>query len=119
MRIQTSWTGFFNSNGFMISVTPMVSALASFSEFISIPIILEAPLERAPSTAASPTAPRPNTATVDPACTLAVFHAAPRPVVTPQLSKVMVLRGAFGSILTTQAESTTVYSLKVEVLRKW
>lgn len=38
---------------------------------------------------------------------------------TPQLSKVIFLRGASGSILTTQAESNTVYSLKVEVLRKW
>lgn len=40
------------------------------------------------------------------------------PVETPQLSNVIFLRGASESILTTQAESRTVYWLKVEVLRK-
>lgn len=41
------------------------------------------------------------------------------PVESPQLSKLNFLRGKSGFILTTQEESTTVYSLKVDVLRKW
>lgn len=41
------------------------------------------------------------------------------PVETPQLRRHIFSRGKRGSTLTTQAESMTVYSEKVDVLRKW
>jgi hypothetical protein len=45
------------------------------------------PARFAASITARPTAPRPNTATLAPACTLAVLNTAPQPVATPQPSR--------------------------------
>jgi len=57
--------------------------------------------------------PRPNTATVSPGCTLAVFFTAPRPVVTPQPSRHTCSGLASGLTLASETSATTVYSLKV------
>lgn len=51
--------------------------MANLSELISTPMIREAPAFLQPMITASPTAPRPQTAHVDPGSTLAVFRAAP------------------------------------------
>ncbi len=61
-----------------------------------------------------PMPPRPNTATVEPASTLAVLSTAPMPVVTPQPSKQTLSSGAAGLILASAISGTTVYSEKVE-----
>ncbi len=58
--------------------------------------------------------PRPNTATVEPGSTLAVFSTAPMPVVTPQPSRHTLSKGAAGLILASAISGTTVYSEKVE-----
>lgn len=52
-----------------------------------MPIIRLAPAILQPSMAARPTAPRPHMAQLAPECTLAVFKAAPSPVLTPQPSR--------------------------------
>ena len=62
---------------------------------------------------AKPMPPKPNTATLSPSCTLAVFLTAPRPVVTPQPSKHTCSGLAAGLILASETAATTVYSLKV------
>jgi len=51
---------------------------------MSMPMMRDAPLSTAPWITAMPTAPRPKTATVAPASTLAVFRTAPMPVGTAQ-----------------------------------
>jgi hypothetical protein len=96
---------------------------------------------------ASPTAPSPNIATVEPFGGFAKLIDAPRPtermatqhlkirsshnkhttkkiqvnlpVETPQLRTQTLSRGASGLIFTTQPTCRTVYSLKVEVPTKW
>ena len=68
----------------------------------------------APWMTARPMPPSPNTATLSPGCTLAVFFTAPRPVVTPQPSRQTCSGLAAGLILASETSATTVYSLKVE-----
>ena len=69
----------------------------------------------APMIADRPMPPRPNTATVAPASTLAVLSTAPMPVVTPQPSRQTFSSGASFWILATEISGSTVYSEKVEV----
>ena len=57
--------------------------VSNLSGFISTPMILEAPASLHPIKTASPTAPKPHTAQVDPFSTFAVFKAAPYPVEIP------------------------------------
>ena len=52
---------------------------SNLSGLRSTPMIFAAPRSLAPSATASPTAPRPKTATVEPSSTLATFQAAPTP----------------------------------------
>ena len=59
--------------------------------------------------------PRPNTATVEPGSTLAVFSTAPMPVVTPQPSRQILSSGASLLTLARDTSGTTVYSEKVLV----
>ena len=59
--------------------------------------------------------PRPNTATVAPGSTLAVFSTAPIPVVMPQPSRQTLSRGAAGFTLAAEISAITEYSEKVEV----
>ncbi len=81
-------------------------------------MIRSAPWRRQPATAPSPTIPAPKTAHVDPAETLAVFMAAPRPVESPQANKHAPARGASGETFARAISGMTVYSAKVEVPMK-
>ena len=65
-------------------VMPNWRAMASRPGLMSMPMILSAPTIFAPWITFRPMPPRPNTATVAPASTLAVNRTAPMPVVTPQ-----------------------------------
>ncbi len=59
--------------------------------------------------------PRPNTATVAPGCTLAVFSTAPMPVVMPQPSRHTFSSGASARIFASAISGTTVHSANVDV----
>jgi len=61
--------------------------VSNFAGFTSTPMMREAPALLQPMIVARPTAPRPNTAQLDPGSTFAVFSAAPYPVDMPQPSK--------------------------------
>ena len=61
-----------------------------------------------------PIPPRPKTATVEPASTLAVFKTAPIPVVTPHPNRQALSKGASGLIFARAISGTTVYSENVE-----
>ncbi len=63
-----------------------------------MPIIRAAPAFLAPIATASPTPPRPQMATVDPARTLAVFKTAPYPVPIPHPMSPIFSNGAHGLI---------------------
>lgn len=65
---------------------------------MSTPMIRVAPAFLAPIATASPTPPRPQIATVDPARTLAVLIAAPYPVPIPHPIKPTFSNGASGFI---------------------
>src|SRR4051794_13197561 len=80
--------------------------------------IRSAPWSRAPATAPRPTMPAPNTATVEPGSTLAVFIAAPRPVDRPHANRHARSSGASGLTLARAISGITVYSAKVEVPMK-
>ena len=62
--------------------------------------------------------PAPNTTQVEPASTLAVFIAAPRPVERPQANRQARSSGASGLILASAISGITVYSANVEVPMK-
>ena len=66
-----------------VSVAPWWRACASRSSDRSTAMMRSAPARRAPITAPRPTSPQPNTATVEPGCTFAVYSAAPIPVESP------------------------------------
>lgn len=94
---------------------------------------------------ANPIDPKPKITTVEPGSTFAVFQAAPTPetnninmmtwsswiitckhyimrklpVDTPQLKRHALLGGISGSIFVTLTTSTTVYSEKLDIYRKW
>lgn len=61
--------GLLWSLGLINSVAPKTLAFSNLSELVSMAIILLAPAAWQPMTAANPTAPKPNTAHVDPGCT--------------------------------------------------
>ena len=63
--------------------------------------------------------PAPNTTQVDPARTLAVYIAAPRPVDSPQANRQARSAGASGEILASAISGITVYSANVLVPMKW
>ena len=63
----------------------------------------------APINAASPTPPKPNTATLWPGRTLAVFIAAPVPVMTAQPNSVAYSKGKVESIFTSEPGRAMVY----------
>lgn len=78
-----------------------------------------APAMRAPWMTLRPTPPRPNTATVAPASTFAVYSTAPTPVVMPQPSRHTLSSGDVFDTTHTAISGSTVYSLKHEVPMKW
>ena len=67
-------------------VAPMSLAHSSFFGSRSTAITLVAPASTAPTMAASPTPPQPNTATLSPCSTPPVWTAAPIPAITPHPS---------------------------------
>ena len=91
-----------------------VVANGNFAGLVSMAMMRPALAWRAPWITARPMPPRPNTATVSPACTLAVLCTAPMPVVTPQPSRQTCSWLACGLIFASDTSATTVYSLKVE-----
>ena len=78
-----------------------------------------APAIFAACTTASPTAPKPNTATDDPSSTLHVFQTAPRPVETPQPKRQALFRGMRLLIFAALISAITVYSANVLHPMKW
>ena len=73
-----------------------------------------APEASAPSSDASPTPPRPMTATVEPARTCAVFTTAPTPVSTAQPKSAASSSANSGSIFTAERRETTAASANAE-----
>ena len=68
-----------------------------------------------PQEGAKPTPPRPTTATVAPAGTLAVLTTAPTPVITAQPKIAATSGGTSGSIRTTELGTTTARSANAEI----
>ncbi|MPN27728.1 hypothetical protein SDC9_175162 [bioreactor metagenome] len=110
----TCWIGLSWSLGLTQSVAPKVLASSNLEGLVSMAMMRPALASLAPWITARPMPPRPNTATVSPSCTLAVFLTAPRPVVTPQPSRQTCSGLASGLTLASETAATTVYSLKVE-----
>jgi hypothetical protein len=79
----------------------------------SNPYIFAAPYSLAACITASPTAPRPQTATDDPGFTTGLIIAAPQPVLIPHPRTQHLLRSALGLILAAEIYAITVYSLNV------
>ncbi len=73
----------------------------------------------APITAASPTPPRPNTATDWPARTEAVFRTAPAPVSTAHPNSAAVGSGTSRGTTTADSRATTACRAKPETPRWW
>mmetsp|Transcript_16402 Transcript_16402/g.18241 ORF Transcript_16402/g.18241 Transcript_16402/m.18241 type:complete len:213 (+) Transcript_16402:3-641(+) len=111
----TSWIGRSWSFGFTHSVAPICFAKSNLVGLMSTPMMREAPASRAPWMALRPTPPRPNTATVSPACTFAVLNTALYPVVTPQARRQTLSMGASSWILATEISGRTQYSQNVDV----
>ena len=89
-------------------VAPNVRANSSFCGLTSTATIVRAPASTAPCTTFSPTPPTPNTATVLPGGTRAVFVTAPMPVSTAQPTSAALSSGASaGSFTTERAGATT------------
>ena len=100
------------------SVAPCPRASSSRSAERSTATIRSAPCSRQPATAPRPTSPAPKTTQVEPACTLAVFIAAPSPVESPHAKTQAWSSGASGVIFASAISGITVYSAKVEVPMK-
>jgi hypothetical protein len=75
----TCWIGLSWSFGLTQSVAPKVRARSNLSGLVSMAMMRPALASLAPWITARPMPPRPNTATLSPSCTLAVFLTAPRP----------------------------------------
>mmetsp|Transcript_23865 Transcript_23865/g.59281 ORF Transcript_23865/g.59281 Transcript_23865/m.59281 type:complete len:208 (+) Transcript_23865:1318-1941(+) len=107
------------SDGLMHIVAPNDFASSNLEGLRSMPTMCLAPALAEAWMTARPTAPSPNTATLEPASTLDVFHAAPHPVATPQPSMHTLWRGASMAIFAAEISEITVYSEKVEHPMKW
>src|SRR3984957_18934992 len=98
------------------SVAPINLATSNLEETVSIAMIRSAPAIAAPFTAESPIPPQPNTATVAPGGTFAVFITAPAPVMTPQPTRQPMLSGISSAIFTTAFSCTSNCSANDERL---
>jgi hypothetical protein len=103
-----SCTGLLSFEGLTKSVAPNFFAHSSLPSFVSIAIILDAPLATHPWITLRPTQPAPKMAHVEPFSTLAVRVAAPNPVVIPQPKRQALSRGAFGLMATIEISATTI-----------
>merc|ERR1719356_743742 len=95
-------------------MAPSIFAVSNFLGFVSTPTMREQPTALHPWITASPTAPRPKTATEEKGSTLALFQTAPKPVATPQPKRHAFSKSALGSILAHEISASTVYSANVE-----
>ena len=91
-------------------MAPILDAICSFAGLVSTANIRPAPAIAAPFTAAMPTPPQPMTATASPGATLAVFTAAPKPVMTPQPMSAARSIGKSLSISTMEFSCTSIIS---------
>src|SRR5258708_6523794 len=98
------------------SVAPMSLATSSLEDTVSIAMTRSAPAIAAPFTAERPMPPQPNTATVAPGGTFAVFITAPAPVMTPQPTRQPMLSGMSSATFTTAFSCTSNCSAKEERL---
>ncbi len=105
----TCWIGTSWSLGLMQSVAPSSLAMANLPGLVSMAKMRFAPRILAPWITDRPTAPSPNTATLEPPSTSQVFHTAPKPVATPQPSSEHVCSGALSLTLAHEISATTVY----------
>ncbi len=80
-------------------------------------ITVAAPARRAPTIAALPTPPHPNTATESPGWTSPVCIAAPRPAITPQPRSPAAAGLAAGLTLVAWPAATSVFSAKAPIPR--
>jgi hypothetical protein len=81
--------------------------------------IFRAPCIFAAWITANPTAPKPQTATVDPGVTVVLLIAAPHPVLIPQPKTQTWFKSAALLIFAADIYEITVYSLNVEQPIKW
>ena len=95
---------------FTVWVAPNSFAHSSFRSSRSTAITVDAPASRAPTIAASPTPPQPNTATLSPRPTSPVNIAAPRPAITPHPSRPTAAGSALGSTFVAWPAATSVFS---------
>src|SRR5262245_12981875 len=102
-----------------VSVAPSLLANSSLSSARSIATTRDAPAATAPMSDASPTPPRPMTATLAPAGTFAVLTTAPTPVSTAQPNSAAWSSGSSGSILTIDRRDTVAYSANADTPRWW
>ncbi len=98
---------------FAVWVAPIFLAFSSLKGTRSTAMIWRAPARRAPCRAPEPTPPHPTTTTVSPGRTLARSTAEPNPVEMPQLIRAAALSDASGSIFTSDASLTTMWSANV------
>ena len=87
--------------------------MSNLSGLTSMARMRSAPAITAPWITDRPMPPRPNTATVEPGSTLAVFSTAPIPVVMPQPRRQTLSSGAALLTLASAISGTSVYSEKV------
>merc|ERR1719494_1493637 len=101
------------SLGLKPSVAPNFIAIGNLSGLMSTAMILDAPAFLHPIMTAKPTHPTPHTAQIDPSSTLAVFMAAPYPVVIPQPNRQTDSNLASFLTLANEISAHTVYSANV------
>ena len=87
--------------------------MTNFSGLVSIATMRAALAMTAPWITDMPMPPSPNTATLEPGVTFAVFKTAPMPVVIPQPSRQTLSSGAAGLIFASAISGSTVCSENV------
>lgn len=105
--------------GFKKTSAPRDLAVSYLEGLISIAYIFPAPCNLAACMTARPTAPNPQTATVEPGVTVVLLMAAPHPVLIPQPNTQTLFKSAALLIFAAEIYAITVYSLNVEHPMKW
>ena len=118
VRACTSGTG-SPAAALIVWVAPSRFAISSLASSRSIAIIFSAPERTAPWTTFNPMPPTPNTATLLPGRTRAVFVTAQTPVVTLHPTSAALSRGMSLPMGMADSSAMTVYSPKDDMLAKW
>ena len=92
------------------SVAPKCLAISSLLSSMSTAMMCAAPAMRQPWMTFSPTPPQPITTTVAPPGTLAVYSAAPTPVMTPQPTSAASAQGMSSGIFSTPLSTVSIFS---------